>query len=317
MGYFYSNELARRIERLLGDNSFDLIIVHCSSVADYVADVRSIPKILDFGDMDSQKWLSYARYRPFPWSAGYWLEGRKLERAEKSLARRFDLCTCTTLAEHDTLRDFNTGVPTDWFPNGVDAEYFQPTAEPYDPDRIAFVGRMDYFPNQQAVAAFCREVLPLLRVSRPRLQLEIVGAAPSRGVLSLGAQPGIAVTGTVKDVRPHVRSAALTVAPLIIARGTQNKILESMAMGVPVVSSRAAARGIDAEPERHFLAADSPEAFAAAVLRILEQPAERRRLAEAGRERVRSHHSWAASLQRLDGIVKRCLERGAERSRRA
>jgi sugar transferase (PEP-CTERM/EpsH1 system associated) len=244
-------------------------------------------------------------------SAGYWLEGRKLERAEKALAGQFDLCTCTTRAELDTLRGYGTPVPSDWFPNGVDAEFFAPDAAAYDGDKIAFVGRMDYFPNQQAVAAFVADVLPAIQARRPGVRLEIIGAAPSRGVLALARRPGITVTGTVKDVRPHVRSAALTIAPLLIARGTQNKILESMAMGVPVVVSGPAAGGIDAEPERHFLLADSPSEFAAAVLRILDDPRERRRLAEAGRERVLSHHSWAASLQRFDGIVARRFHAGS------
>jgi sugar transferase (PEP-CTERM/EpsH1 system associated) len=246
-------------------------------------------------------------------SAGYWLEGRKLERAEKALAAQFDLCTCTTRAELDTLRGYGTQVPSDWFPNGVDAEFFKPDAAAYDADKIAFVGRMDYYPNQQAVAAFVADVLPAIHARRPGVHLEIVGAAPSRGVLALARRPGITVTGTVKDVRPHVRSAALTIAPLLIARGTQNKILESMAMGVPVVVSGPAAGGIDAEPEQHFLLADSPGEFAAAVLRILEDPRERGRLAEAGRERVLSHHSWAASLQRFDGIVARRFHANAER----
>jgi len=125
MGYFFSPQLKRRIDSLLARQTFDLIMVHCSSVAPYVAAADG-PKVLDFGDMDSQKWLLYASHRPLPLSAGYWLEGRKLERAEKALARQFDLCTCTTLAELDTLRGYGTGVATDWFPNGVDAEYFSP-----------------------------------------------------------------------------------------------------------------------------------------------------------------------------------------------
>ena len=306
MGYFFSPQLALGIDALLKSESFDLIVVHCSSVAPYVAAAEA-PKLLDFGDMDSQKWLTYSSHRLPPWSTGYWLEGRKLERAEKSLATRFDYCTCTTRAELDTLRGYGTDVATDWFPNGVDAEFFRPDGARHEASKIAFVGRMDYFPNQQAVAAFVSDVLPLIRQRRPDVQLDVVGAAPSRAVRALGRLPGVTVTGTVKDVRPFVRAAALTVAPLIIARGTQNKILESMAMGVPVVVSEAAAGGIDAEPGKHFLLGGRPREFADAVLRILGDPNERRRLAEAGRERVLSHHSWPASMQRFDGIVARCL----------
>ena len=115
------------------------------------------------------------------------------------------------------------------------------------------------------------------------------------------------VTGSVPDVRPYVRRAALMVAPLNIARGTQNKILEAMAMGVPVVTSRIAAGGVDASAPEHFLVASTPDEYAAAILRIVEDAAERSRLAVAGRERMLSHHGWARSMQRLDGIIERCL----------
>jgi polysaccharide biosynthesis protein PslH len=306
MGYFFSPQLKRKIDALVARESFDLIMVHCSSVAPYVSAVP-VPKILDFGDMDSQKWLLYAGHKPFPLSTGYWLEGRKLERAEKTLARQFDLCTCTTRAELDTLQSYATGVRTDWFPNGVDAEYFHPAAAEYDAERVCFVGRMDYFPNQQAVLWFAREVLPLIQARRPRTEFSVVGAAPSGAILALHGAHGVTVTGTVKDVRPLVQNSALTVAPLIIARGTQNKILESMAMGVPVVASSAASRGVDAEPDRHILSADTPTQFSEAVLRVLDDAAERRRLAEAGRERVLTNHSWDASLRRFDGILARHL----------
>ncbi len=308
-GYFYSPALHRRVARLLAERSFDLIMVHCSSVASYVADVGGIPKVLDFGDMDSQKWLLYARYRGFPLSAGYWLEGNKLERTEKALARRFDLCTCTTLAELETLRGFDAAEASGWFPNGVDPDYFEPQNEAYDPDSICFVGRMDYYPNQQAVLGFCRDVLPLIRERRPTARLYVVGAAPSRPIRALDGSAGVTVTGTVPDVRPYVRKAALTVAPLAIARGTQNKILESMAMGVPVVASAAAARGVDAAPGRDIVVAESPLDWASAVVEIMANRGGRRRLAEAGRACVLARHSWEASMQRLDGLLERWMSR--------
>jgi sugar transferase (PEP-CTERM/EpsH1 system associated) len=319
MGYFHSSELAATVRRLLADSRtdpnrrFDLIFVHCSSVAPYVESVRGIPKILDFGDMDSQKWLEYANYKPFPLSLGYTLEGHKMLRAEKRLARRFDLCTATTRAEWQTLRDYGTGAPTDWFPNGVDADFFAPTDGRYDADAISFIGRMDYYPNQECMQRFCKEAWPLLRSRRPGMKLAIVGADPSPAIRALGALPGVTVTGSVPDVRPFIRGSALMVAPLAIARGTQNKILEAMAMGVPVVTSSAAAGGVDAEAERHLLVADTPEQIVAAVLRVVGNPAERARLAAAGRERMLSHHAWAKSMQRLDAIIDRCLRGRAER----
>ena len=292
---------------LLCRQRFDLVFVHCSSVAQYVENVQGVPKILDFGDMDSQKWLEYARYKPFPLSGGYWLEGRKLAREERRLASRFDMCTATTQAEWETLEGYGTGVASGWFPNGVDSTYFAPSEEPYRPDTIAFVGRMDYYPNQQCMLNFCATILPRLRAVRAGLELLIVGADPSPAIRRLGKLAGVTVSGSVPDVRPFLRRAALMVAPLNIARGTQNKILEAMAMGVPVVASRVAACGVDASSPQHLLVASTPEEYTAAILRVIQSPAERRRLSVAGRQRMLSHHNWDKSMQRLDGIMDRCL----------
>jgi sugar transferase (PEP-CTERM/EpsH1 system associated) len=307
MGYFYSPVLAWRVGALLSRERFDLIFVHCSSVAQYVAQAGGVPKILDFGDMDSQKWLEYARYKPFPLSAGYWLEGKKLEREERRLALRFDMCTATTRAEWETLQSYNTGAASDWFPNGVDSDYFTPCAESYDADTLCFVGRMDYYPNQESMFDFCANVLPRVQARRPQAKLLIVGADPSPAVKRLERIPGVTVTGSVSDVRPYLQRSALMVAPLNIARGTQNKILEAMASGVPVVASPVAAGGVDAVPSEHFLVAGTAHEQAAAVLRVLENRNERARLAHAGRNRMLSHHSWPRSMRRLDSIIERCL----------
>lgn len=305
MGFFYSPELARHVSGLLRSRKWDLIFVHCSSVAQYVEQVQDIPKIMDFGDMDSQKWFEYANYKPFPLSLGYRFEGAKMLAAEKRLARRFDLCTATTRAEWETLNGYATGADTDWFPNGVDADFFCPADAPYDADTLSFIGRMDYYPNQECMARFCQQTWPLLKLARPAMKLLIVGADPSPAMRKLGELPGVTVTGSVPDVRPFIRKSALMVAPLNIARGTQNKILEAMAMGVPVVTSSIAAGGVDAEAGAHLLVADTPPDYARAIMRIVDNPAERHRLAVAGRQRMLSHHAWPRSMARLDGIIER------------
>lgn len=309
MGYFYSPDLQRRIRTLLSSQRFDLIFVHCSSVAQYVEDVQGIPKILDFGDMDSQKWLEYANYKPWPLSWGYTLEGSKVLWAEKRLARKFDLCTATTRAERETLDGYGTGARTDWFPNGVDATFFAPTDEPYDPETISFIGRMDYYPNQECMQRFCDQVWPLLLARRPGMKLLIVGADPSQEMRRLGERSGVTVTGSVPDVRPFVRRSAAMVAPLAIARGTQNKILEAMAMGVPVITSSIAAGGVDAVPGEHLRVADTPEQLAGAVLNVVQDPLERQRLSLNGRQRVLSNHDWAQSMKRMDEIIRTVLDR--------
>lgn len=307
MGFFYSKALHKQVQGLLDSRSWDLIMVHCSTAAQYVAHVENVPKILDFGDMDSQKWIGYAQYKPFPLSLGYLLEGRKLLASEKRLAQRFDICTTTTLGEWQTLQRYGLQVDTDWFPNGVDCSYFCPGDGTYDPDTISFMGRMDYYPNQECMLRFCQDVWPLLLAQCPTLKLLIVGADPSAAIRRLGTLEGVRVTGSVDDVRPHVRGSALMVAPLNIAHGTQNKILEAMAMGVPVLTSSVAARGVDARAREHFLVADSPQAQVRAILDVVRHPRERQRLAQAGRARMQSSHAWSSSMQRLDDIIARCL----------
>jgi hypothetical protein len=147
----------------------------------------------------------------------------------------------------------------------------------------------------------------MLRERRPALKLLIVGADPSPAVRQLDRLPGVTVTGSVADVRPYVTGSALTVAPLRIARGTQNKILEAMAMGVPVVASRIAAGGVDAIQGEHLLVAETPDGYRDAILSVLGDAAERARLSAGGRARVLSHHAWPNSMKRLDAIIERCL----------
>jgi sugar transferase (PEP-CTERM/EpsH1 system associated) len=308
-GYFHSPALARTIERLVRRQNFDFIFVHCSSVARYVSHVRHIPKILDFGDMDSRKWLDYARFKPFPLSLGYRLEGVKLEAEEKRLARAFDICTTTTRAEWSTLEGYGTGAATDWFPNGVDSDYFAPGDDTYDPDTISFIGRMDYYPNQECMLRFTRDIFPRIRARRAGAKLMVVGADPTPEIRWLAEMPGVTVTGSVQDVRPHLRRSAVMVAPLKIARGTQNKILEAMSAGVPVVTSTVAAGGVDAVAGTHFQVADSPSDIADATLQLMSDPAVRRRFATAGRDRMLSHHAWDKSMQRLDRVIERCTTR--------
>jgi polysaccharide biosynthesis protein PslH len=315
MGYFYSRDLHGRIRALHAQHRYDLIFVHCSSMAQYVAAIHDAAKVLDFGDMDSQKWLDYANYKPFPLSIGYWLEGKKLELEERRLAYQFDVCTATTHAELCTLNQLAPGIISDWFPNGVDHQFFSPDGRVYDPDLISFIGRMDYYPNQECMIRFCSEVLPRIQAEQPSAKLYIVGADPSLAIRRLGELTGVIVTGSVADVRPYVRRSAVMVAPLTIARGTQNKILEAMALGVPVVTSTLAADGVDAVKGEHLLVADDAASCAQAILKMMQNRSERQRLSEAARARVISHHHWPNSMQRLDVILGQAMTRNQERQR--
>ena len=299
-GYFQAPALARRVRRLLRTEPFDLAIVHSSSVAPYIEDVQGVVKVLDFVDMDSQKWRDYCAHVALARRPVYALEWLTLARLERRLARRFDLNVTATAFEADSLHEIAGAVPSAVVSNGVDLQYFQPSGAPVDDRLVCFTGRMNYLPNVQGMRAFCLAVWPQVRARVPDARLRIVGAAPGPAIRALHGRDGIEVTGTVPDVRPYVRDAGCAVAPLQIARGTQNKVLEAMAMGIPVVASSLAARGVDARAGTDLLVADAPQDTAEAISRLLTEPRLRGRLAEAGRARVAAHHDWSTTLDTLE-----------------
>ncbi|MCI0621691.1 MAG: TIGR03087 family PEP-CTERM/XrtA system glycosyltransferase [Acidobacteria bacterium] len=303
LGYFYVPELQAAIRETLQREPFDLIWVHCSSVSQYVSDWTRCHRVMDFGDMDSEKWFQYARKRGFPLSFVYLLEGAKLRRYEKQVALAFSQCTVTAPREQGTLESYNLGVPVTLIPNGVDLDFFRNQTTNYEPRKVVFLGRMDYYPNIDGVTFFCEQVLPRVRQQIPDVSFTIVGSGPVSQVKRLGSIRGVTVTGEVPDVRPFVHDAAVSVVPLRLASGVQNKVLESMAMSVPVVATSPASSGVDAVAGQHLLVDDSPDGFADKVVSVLRNPNLRQRLAMAGRERVEERHSWHACLQKLENVL--------------
>jgi len=304
VSYFRSSRLYRRVRERLMSSSFDAILVHCAFVAQYVADWSGSCRVLDYGDLDSAKWAEYAKWKRFPLSLGYELEARKLRRYERELAHRFHRCTVTTIGERNEFEELATSVPCTIIPNGVDTDYFSSKQVTKDVGPIiVFLGRMDYFLNVDGVCSFIEKVFPLIRAKVPNVILRVIGSAPSRRIQQWAATPGILVTGHVPDIRHYLQDAAVSIAPLRIARGTQNKILESMAMGIPVVATSKAAKGISAVPGRDLIVPDEPEAFAREVVRLLEDPDLRQTLSRAGRRQVESAHQWSKSMSMLDGLT--------------
>jgi sugar transferase (PEP-CTERM/EpsH1 system associated) len=305
VAYFWSPRLYSRIRERLVRNQFDVIFVHCAFVAQYVADWRNGFRVLDFGDMDSAKWAEYAQSRAFPLSLGYALEAKKLRAYERRLAQNFDRCTVTTQGEREEFDSLGVLTPCTVIPNGVDTGYFsQKQRSAFAAPVVVFLGRMDYFPNIDGVLYFARKVFPLIRERVPDAQFRIIGSDPASTIRELEKMPGISVTGYVPDVRSYLTDAAVSVAPLRIARGTQNKILESMSMGIPVVSTPQAAKGIQAVPGQHLVVAGEPEAFAKSVLELLWNDGLRRKLANEAQRNLDRVHKWPLSMQILDELLK-------------
>jgi sugar transferase (PEP-CTERM/EpsH1 system associated) len=305
--YFRSNKLRERVRHACRKNSFDLAVVHCAFAAQYldIPELTNVPRVIDFGDLDSAKWLDYSQHRSFPFSLGYGIEARKLRRYEKRVAREFGNVTLTTQGERDEFLTYGIDVPSDVIPNGVNTSYFQARGMQPKTMVMAFLGRMDYYPNIDGVLYFVEEIYPLIRKKIPMATLRVIGSNPIRSIQELAKISGITVTGHVPDVRPYLEDAALGVVPLRIARGTQNKILELMAAAIPVVSTAAAAKGIQAVANRDLLVADDPATFARRVVEVLEQEPMRHQLAEAGRRQVAEAHRWAPSMEKFERFLMR------------
>lgn len=309
VAYFWSAGLYKRIEQRLLKEDVDMIFVYCAVMAQYVLRWKRGVRILDYVDIDSAKWADYSRFKSFPVSLGYALEARKLRNYERAIADKFHHCSVTTEGEREELENLGLARECSVIPNGVDIDYFCPNG--IDADKsvaIVFLGRMDYFPNIDGVCYFVEKILPIVRAKIPGVEFRIIGSSPTRRVRQLSKVPGVFVTGYVPDVRSYIGNAVVSVAPLRIARGTQNKILESMAAGLPVVATSIAARGIQAIVGEHLLVADEADIFARKVIAIFEQPKLRRSLSSEGRKQVVEVHGWRRSMNLLEEIIDRSLQ---------
>lgn len=284
-------------------------VVFSSSMAPY-AQGLGVPTLVDFVDVDSAKWSDYAPAHRWPLSWLYGREGRTLlayERQVAAWAQQSFFCTDKEVALF-AGRAPEAAPRLQTLGNGVDTAYFAPEdgrPNPYGEGELplVFTGAMDYWPNVDAVSWFVAEMLPALRERWPGLRLSIVGRSPTAAVRALAGE-AVRVTGTVDDVRPWLQHAAVVVAPLRLARGIQNKVLEAMAMGRPVVAAATCVEAVDAQPGEHLEAATQAQDYVQAVTRLLQQPSLAARIGAAARECVLQRYSWAARLAPLD----RCLE---------
>jgi sugar transferase (PEP-CTERM/EpsH1 system associated) len=307
LSFFQSAELAERMRELARTERFDVMVVYCSGVAPYAELMPDVPAVLDMVDVDSAKWAQYARFAPLPLRAVYALEARRLRRYEASLAGRFQRIFLATGNETRLYKTFAPQARAETVLSGVDLDYFQPLDLPKSPHpALVFTGQMDYFANVDGVVHFSRQVFPRLRQRFPDLELLVVGRSPTAAVRDLGDLPGVQVTGAVGDVRPFLARAWAFVAPLRIAQGVQNKVLEAIASNLPVVCSERVLAGLSDggfRSGRDLLAASSNEEMERAVASLIEDPQARERLAANARQRLLATYRWGANLDRLEELV--------------
>lgn len=302
---FENGSVQEAVTNLLARHSIDTIFVFSSQMAQYLPAKPRQKVIMDFVDMDSAKFEAYAKT-----SSGVtqWMMQREatlLLAHEKSVASKVDASLFVSAQEAALFCERTGAKRVHVVENGIDTVFFDPAAAFKRIEStgalIVFTGQMDYRPNIEAVTWFVETILPHIRVAHPSARFAIVGRNPTDAVRALAKQPGVIVTGEVADVRGWLAAAAVVVAPLKLARGVQNKVLEAMAMGRPVVASAAAAEGID-HAETIRTGATVGE-IAEDVIRLIADPAKALALGTAAREQVIARYSWDARLAALDDIM--------------
>lgn len=304
--YYRDGRMLEWVQETCRTESIDAAVIFSSSMAQYIQGIPRMRTLIDFVDVDSAKWTQYARQHRWPMSWLYRREGERLLAYERLIAARSARGFFVTDNETDLFRHMapECSIRVETMCNGVESDFFTPDPScpsPFaaDEQAIVFTGAMDYLPNADAVTFFAKEVMPRILKQWPQARFHIVGRSPGSAVKGL-AGPKVNVTGTVPDVRPYLQHAAVVVAPLRIARGVQNKILEAMAMARAVVTSVPCAEAIDATVGTELLTAVDAGEFASRVDELLRAPERARAIGEAARKCVVERYSWAAHMAGID-----------------
>jgi sugar transferase (PEP-CTERM/EpsH1 system associated) len=301
---FDNAAMRRAVAGVLGREAVDAVFVFSGQMAQHVP-AGAPPLVMDFVDMDSAKFAGYAQAARGPMRWMLAREARLLMAHEAQVAARAHASLFVSAAEARLFERETGAARVAVVENGIDTAFFAPDAAVaragLGPASIVFTGQMDYRPNIDGVTWFARAVLPRIRAARPEAEFVVVGRNPSEGVRALGRMDGVRVTGEVADVRGWLAEAAVVVAPLLLARGIQNKVLEGMAMARPVVASSEAAEGIDHGGTIHV--ARDAEAMAAAILGLLDDPEAAAALGMRAREQVIGRYGWAAAMRGLDRVM--------------
>lgn len=324
IGHFYSHSLQTTINHWLSSNEYDTIVCFSSPMAEYILNQstnqlinQSTKLIMDFVDVDSDKWLQYSQRRRFPLSLIYRIESRRLLKYEKQINQHFDHSVFVTHQEANLFsRLYPKAKNLAVIPNGVDYNYFSPGASTQQPDQpnkpnkpqknppiLLFAGAMDYYANVEGAIWFCHQIFPMIKREFPESEFYIVGSNPHPRVRDLSKRSGVRVTGFVKDIRPYYQAAHVCVIPLRLARGIQNKVLEAMAMEKPVVATAKAVEGIQAVPEEHLVVKDTPRDFSDAVSRLLKDEKARKQLGTSARDFVIKNHHWPTNMKKLEALL--------------
>jgi sugar transferase (PEP-CTERM/EpsH1 system associated) len=324
--YFYSKRLQAAIDRRIEASSIEAVVTFSSPMAEYIykssvlaSAGRRVRLVMDFVDVDSDKWRMYAEKSAFPASVIWRREWKTLMDYEKRIGGTFDVSVFVSEKEAELFRSFCPEANIEAIANGVDAASYaavrrarmqQPHealksngAEAANGPIVLFMGAMDYFPNEDAILYFHKGIWPRIKAAVPGVSFYVVGSNPSKRLRALSQEdPSVLVTGYVPDTRPYLEKTDVFVAPLRIARGVQNKVLEAMASGVPVVARPEAVQGLKGYEGCIEVRGDE-EGFASSVIDLIKRPERRRELAASSERFITLNHSWERNLGRLEAVL--------------
>jgi sugar transferase (PEP-CTERM/EpsH1 system associated) len=304
LGYFRNRSLASAVRRGIEAGDFDVVIVFSSTMAPYVEPFDGVARIMNFCDVDSRKWADLAAHAGWLEGRVFRREARLLARYERHVAARFRRACFVTAAEAALFRDIAPQSAPEVVPNGVDLVHFSRLQHRPKARSIAFVGVMDYVPNVDAVLYFANEVFPALRARFPDCRFTIVGSRPRRAVRALARRPGIRVTGYVDDVRIAMAESSLIVAPLAVARGVQNKVLEAAAAGIPVMTTPVVAACLPEELRTSLMVHPrEPLRWIDAIATFFGDPEPETMRVAAARAVVERDFTWESAVALLEGLV--------------
>jgi sugar transferase (PEP-CTERM/EpsH1 system associated) len=302
--YYRSPIMTGAVDRLLARRKFDAVYVHLFRMAQYVAHRKNLYRILDLTDNISGEIERSLPYRDAFWRLVYRLELPRIRRYEREILRRFNETWLISEAERRQLLRDRTDDTVRVMPNGVDTQRYRPAGVPPKRPTLIFVGHMGVFHNVDAAEHLVHDILPRVRESFPAVELNLVGAEPAERVRRLAATPGVSVTGHAPDLNAELNRATVFVAPLRFSAGIQNKVLEAMAAGLPVITTNFVNAGIQAQDGQHLILADDLAATTAAIAALLRDAELRRRIGREAREFVVRRFRWEEVLDRMNAIER-------------
>lgn len=292
---FYSSAMRQKVKILLSNNKFDLI--HCSHLhmAQYAENIKNIPKILDEHNIEFFIIKRYLKEQKnyIKKILVFLLQYLKLIKYESAIVQKFDHCFVVSETDRKNLESIVRNVATTIISNGVDVDFYRPQGDKLQSDTLVFTGRMNWYPNEDAILYFYEKIWPLIKKEVKDLHLYVVGSNPSKRIMSLSSQEkDITVTGYVDDVRPYIAKSLVYVVPLRIGGGSRLKILEAMAMGKAIISTSIGCEGLTVSDNENILIADSPEQFAKSTIPLLRDHELCKKLGDNARKLVENLYSW-------------------------